>query len=421
VIADEHLYALAERLTAWLDDGTIADIAPVTEILALPVGQWRVLLEKWPADYRITATTVLVDRAYQLLHVSPKNAIPVARLAVHAANLIPGQSTENLATALELEGDAWRIHAQALLFVAEYDEALTSADQSASRYSTSIAVTLMANGSTIRDLTRDVHGLQSGMVLDGTRQVLEKAARLELVAGEIFFHQGRTDTGLSTIARACEILLYFFDNKDMYVKGRLVYGKLLIDAQQYSAAMSVFEETCVVANEIGYVEGQAHLVNNLGVCYYYRGDFDAAKQCAETAMQLFEELRKPIAAIRPRTLLVLLIMEQGKDNRTRYSAAAAELFKTRAAWLDAGMRLEAALVMLEIIRAFVLADRQDRINWAEMKRTFSDVGLANAAMDALQHLEVVYNSRPLTLDDVEDARQIIAHLDPTGVHIQKAG
>jgi tetratricopeptide (TPR) repeat protein len=223
------------------------------------------------------------------------------------------------------------------------------------------------------------------------------------------------------LASSCEMLLYCFDNTELYVKGRTTYAKVLAEAKRFTEALEVFQSTAALANELEDREVQAHLVNNIGVCYYHLGKFEKAKPCAETAMEMFESLALPIDAIRPRTLLVLLLMEQGKDNKTLYSAAAAELFKTRAAWLAIGMKREAAEVMVRIIHAFILAERQGHINWAEMNRTFIDAGLGHAGMRALQHLEAVHSTRPLTLDDVEDAFSIIAHLDPTGAEIEKAG
>ena len=427
--ADEHLHALAVELNRWLGDKTFTDIAPVLEVLSLPVSQWRALFHSWPMDARMPLTRALVDRAYELQHRSPKDALHVARLATRTANFISGRS-DDLPMALELEGDAWREHARALMYTGYYEEAMRSADQAAYRYRISFndagetSPSLDdndTNRSVMVDVLRELLLGSSTPIPAPKQQVLEKATRLELVVGEIMHLQGRSDEGLSTIARSCDLLLYCFNEKEMYVKGRLLYGKILIQRKRFIEAVAVFDETFVVAVEIEYLEGQAHLVNNLGVCYYYLGDFDKAKPCAETAMQYFEQLRKPIAAIRPRTLLVLLLMEQGKANKTLYNKAAAELFKTRAAWLEVGMRREAALVMVDIIRALILAGRQQHINWADMNRTFAQAELADAAMDALRHLEAIHSTRPLTLDDIEDATQIIAHLDPTGAEVQKAG
>ena len=132
--------------------------------------------------------------------------------------------------------------------------------------------------------------------------------------------------------------------------------------------------------------------------------------------------RKMLTALPiPALMLVLLLMEQAKGNKKLYSIAAAELFKSRAAWLSAGMKRDAAQVMVDIILAFILAGRQGHINWAEMNRTFTEAGLGDAGLRALQHLEATHGMRPLTADDVEDAHGIIFNLDPTGAEIAGTG
>ena len=85
------------------------------------------------------------------------------------------------------------------------------------------------------------------------------------------------------------------------------------------------------------------------------------------------------------------------------------------------MKRDAAEAMVFIIKALILAGRQRHINWAEMNRTFKEAGLGDAALAALQHLEAVHSVRPLTLDDIDDANNIIANLDTSGDEVAKAG
>ena len=201
----------------------------------------------------------------------------------------------------------------------------------------------------------------------------------------------------------------------------MVYASILTETQRWPEALAVFESTAELASESGDVEVQALLLGNIGACYYYLEDHAKAKECAETAMQMMEDLELHVEAIRPRTLLVLLYMDAGKENKAKYHAAAAELFKSRAAWLAAGMHNEAARVMVRIIRAFVMAGRPQSINWAEMNRTFGEARLGRAAMSALRYLEDVAAYRSLTVGDIDAADDMLAHLAPSGEPFEETG
>ena len=416
----DNLHDLAAEFNRWLGDKTVADTV-TSQILMLPPKQWRLFYGAYANTERVRIARALTERSYLIQERSPKDAIPVARLGVLFAKSIVGATDDEMSKALELEADALREHARSLLMTGEYDQAKRSADEAAFNYSLIINDGMPTDRPLVGDvLTPFLTALVSrdSTIPEAKREVLEKATRMGLVLGQIIHCQGRTDEGLAMMASSCEMLLYCFDNRELYVKGRMTYAKVLAEARRFADALEAFQSTAALAKELEDREVQALLVANIGACYYHLEDFERAKPYAETAMAMFESLELPIAAIRPRTLLVMLLMEEGKTNKTLYSAAAAELFKTRAAWLNAGMKREAAEVMVQIIRAFILAGRQAHINWAEMNRTFTEVRLGEAAMRALRHLEA---TRPLTLDDVEDAENIIANLDPTGAEIQKAG
>lgn len=416
---DEHLHDLVVEFNRWFGDRTAPDT--VTSLLIeLPPRRWRRFFETFENEERIRIARLLTERAYSIQERSPKDAVPVAYLAVMFAKAIDGTTDRERTKALELEADAWREHARSLLLIGDLDTARRSADEAALNYSISMNEGELVNAPLVGDVLGHFLDTKSP-IPDAKREVLEKATRLALVLGQIIHGQGRTDDGLAMMARACELLLYCFDDRELYVKGRITYAKVLAEAKRFTEALEVFQDTAALAHELQDQAVQAHLLNNIGVCYYYLGNFQKAKPCAETAMAIFESMDMPIDAIRPRTLLVLLLMEQAKGNRTLYSAAAAELFKTRAAWLSVGMKRDAAEVMVYIIRAFVLAERQRHINWAEMNRTFKDAGLGDAALVALQHLEAIHSVRPLTVDDVDGANDIIANLDASGDEVAKAG
>ena len=427
---NKELTALAERLKSWLCDTSVFDSVAVCEVLMLPTSQWRAFFESYPLPDRPTIAQALLDRASVFQNRAPKEAVPVCQLAIKFAKSFVGETPDDWCRAILLEADAWREYAWSLMRTGDYDDAKAAADEAAFSYSVLLndgepgGLTLQSDvlahflnviGRYYRTGTSTVEHL-----CVHKRTAMENATRLGVMMGEILHNQGDTDEGLAMIERSCEVLL-FLECKERYVTARNVYARVLGEALRWPEALVVFESTAALAAESGDLEVQAFLLGNIGACYYYLGNPAKAKECALTAAQMFEDLELHVDAIRPRTLLVLLLMDEGQSNRTKYLAAAAELFKTRAAWLGAGMKNEAARVMVKIIRALVMGGRAQSINWAEMNRTFGEARLGRAAASALRHLEQIAAQRTLAVNDLDAAEEMLAYLAPSGEVFEDVG
>ena len=432
---NERLLELASRFQAWLSDSTASASLVASELLALPPVQWRAFTDVYPNADRATIAEAVLQRAVVLQKRAPKESAPVCRLAVKFAKAYIGPTADEKNRGILLEADGCRELAWSLMQTGDFEDAKSAAEEAAFYYS------LLVNDSIPDDDTGNPFTLQGDVLshflavirdhyrddrhadplTSQKRAAMENATRLGVMLGEILHNLGNTDEGLWLIERSCEVLLYFLDRKDRYVKARAIYAKILGEAQRWSEALKVFEATSSLAMDTGDEEVQAFLLGNIGTCYYFLGDPVKAKEYAETAMQMFEELGSHLDAIRPRTLLVLLLMEEGARNRAKYNAAAAELFKSRAAWLEAGMKNEAARVMVRIIRAFIMAGRPEAINWPETIRTFTDAGLGDAAMSVLLYLEGIAAVRALRPGDVDAAEDMLSHLSPSGDAFEEAG
>jgi len=427
---NKELRELAARFKSWLSDTSALDSAVVREVLALPLSDWRAFYESYATAERAMLTEALLVRGSVTQVQAPKEAVPICRLAINFAKSYVGRTADEQSRAILLEGDSWRECAYSQFRLGDFVDAQQAANEAAFNYSVllndgepgelSLHGDVLAHYiGVIGDYYRN--GAISAEPLNGYKRVaMENATRLGVLIGQILHSLGKTEDGLAMIERSCEVLL-FLESKDRYVAARNIYALVLGEALRWPEALEVFESTAALAAESDDLEVQAILLGNIGACYYYLGNRTKAKECAEVAVQMLEDLERHIDAIRPRTLLVLLLMEEGERNNTKYLRAAAELFKSRAAWLAAGMKNEAARVMVRIIRAFIMAGRQQSINWAEMNRTFNDARLGRAALGALRYLEDIAARRTLNPADVDDAEEMLAHLAPSGELFEEAG
>ncbi|MEO8379822.1 MAG: hypothetical protein ABI779_09190 [Acidobacteriota bacterium] len=400
----------AARLNDWLQRMPPAEPVVVHELLALSACEWRRFTEQYPAPLRMDLTRNIIERAHLLLSRTPKDAVPTSRLAVLLAKSLAGVFADPAScdAAIDLEGDAWREEAHALLTVSDYDRAREAAEEAAFLYRLRSDERIPNDDGSLLSLI--LFQMVSGDLNEGTLERLERAAVLGLITGQILHGQGELADGLLLVEQSCNVLLSCCDQKGKYVQGRTIYAKMLAEQRSYTEALEVFERTAAVARELGDNETLAHLVNNIGYCYYhFLGNVIKAKECLQLAAQMFDDLGLAAEALRPRNELASLLIEEG-----RYSTAVSELYKSRQAYLDAGLLNEAAQVMLRIIRALVLAGRQADINWTEMESVLGRGGLRREAMRALQHLHRLASLRALNTGDMEDAEAMLLNLGSGG-------
>lgn len=404
-MSDRELQWLVE-FNQWLEHAGNDDIVR-TLLESLTGREWLAFGAHYARPRRIEITEILIERAHALLSRSPRHAEPIARLAIQFSQLIvlPTETDQSafVEDSMYLEADARREHAHALLTIGDYNAARRSAEEATFLYG--LAVDRPGDGSLASLLFN-----KTAAIGDEERARLERIAVLALIMGQVLHGQGETEDGLLLIEQASNVLLGWLDNKQRYVQGRTIYAMILAAVKRYAEAVMTLEETAHLARELKDNETLAHIVNNIGYCYYYKGNIAQAKKCFESALVLFEELGLTADALRPRNYLAAILINEGS-----YHRAVSALFISRASYLDAGLPNEAAEVMLKIVRALILADRADSINWQEIHRTFSDAGLRPEAMNALTHLRDIAEERTLRLGDVDTAEDILSRLHSEAV------
>jgi tetratricopeptide (TPR) repeat protein len=265
--------------------------------------------ETWPPAPLGGATARrLIALAHDALSRDPNRAVWISRLATRAAETLIDQ------------GDAWREYAAALLEVGEYEDAHAAAVRARMVY----------------------------RVAEGTEH---NEAVLGAVEGRILHELGDSLRGLQRIDESARTLLRLNDKKT-YVRVRSVYAAVLFNLGRYRDAAETYD---AMADDYD-PETLAHAVNIIGRCAVKLGDIERAKQCFETALEMFEHLGLRAEMPRVRKGIADVLLTHGRTHE-----AISELYKARAEFLGMNLPVVAALVALDIVELLLRVGRTSEI------------------------------------------------------------
>ncbi len=427
---NDDLRRRAALFDAWLQSPGPAEPA-LTDLLALDAAELEAFMFGYSLGRRFAITSRLLEHAHALLSRRPKDAVAVASLASHFGNsLVASADGEDMEAALALSADSEREAAHACLTIGDYERAGQAAKEASFLYALAIASLFEWDeyAGADREAERGMGGwthvirlvfarIGAAGVREDERNLLENATILGLIEGQILHGLGETDAGLLLLEQASNMLGNVFGRHDKYIEGRLIYGAVLLKTHRFGEALERFLDTAAVAKELKDDESLAHCVNNVGVCYYYLGQLEKAKECAETAAKMFEELGLVSEAIRPRNMLATLLIEA-----SQYHRAVPALYMNRNTFLSVGLPNDAARVMLKIVRALVLAGRTSEIDWPATIETFARAdGIRSGVIEALEYLSETATQRPLLVEDVQRAERMLDRIDDIAVSEEDAG
>jgi hypothetical protein len=151
----------------------------------------------------------------------------------------------------------------------------------------------------------------------------------------------------------------------------------------------------------------AYVVSIVGGCRVKLGQLDEGRECIETAIRMFEDLKLFAEVPRVRKGLVDIAVARG-----RYNEAISELYKMRNAFMALHLPIIAALVELDVVDLLMLSGRTADIPalGKKMLATFSEAGLRRNALMALAHIQALAQDGALASDDVQKARAFLERL-----------
>jgi tetratricopeptide (TPR) repeat protein len=265
--------------------------------------------ESWPpAPFGRATTQRLIALAHDALSRDPNRAVWISRLAIRTA-----------VAAID-RGDAWREYAAALLEVGDYEDAQAAVERA-------------------RRMYRAAGGAE------------HNEAVLGAVEGRILHELGDSLRGLRRIDESARTLLRLNDKKT-YVRVRSIYAVVLFNLCRYREAADTYAE---MVNDYD-TETLAHAVLMIGRCAVKLGEIERARQCFETALEMFEDLGLRPEIPRVRKGIAEILVAHG-----RVHEAISEMYKARAEFLGMELPVLAALVALDIVELLLTVGRTSEI------------------------------------------------------------
>lgn len=290
---------MSDAFQQWLDGDDAAEDA----VRELADCEW------WPESPLGSATTRrLIALAHDMLSRDPSRAVWISRLAVRAARV-----------AID-HGDAWREYAAALLEVGDYEAARMAVKRA-----------------------RTVYRAAGGME--------HNEAVLSAIEGRLLHELGDSRTALLLIERSAQTLFRLNDKK-VYVRVRTIHAMVLFNLGRYSEAAGIYAGI----GSDDDTETLAHAVLMIGRCAVRLGEIERARQCFETAVEMFEELGLRPEIARVRKGIAEVLVASGRTHE-----AISELYKARTEFLALELPTIAALVALDIIDLLLTVGRSSEI------------------------------------------------------------
>jgi tetratricopeptide (TPR) repeat protein len=229
-------------------------------------------------------------------------------------------------------------------------------------------------------------------------------ATLGLIQGKILHFLGKTDEGLLRIEQSANLILAVFQEPDKYVEAITIYNGILMHTGRFAEAAQRWEEIGGLAREKGDSTTLAYIVNNIGRCYLEVGRTHDARQCLETALEMFDKLSLKTDVPDARLSLAYALRQTG-----HFGEAIFQMYKARAEFAALNMMFSAAEVCIRIVETRLLTHRDDELPrlCEEAIEFFTAAGLPEQANRAASYLLEAARTKTLRLEAV---RQVCAFL-----------
>ena len=286
------------------------------ELLAQPREAWAPTLHAHPEWRTAGMVRKLIGATDRAIETMPPDAVEITTLAVDIAEALPPARYGD-STVLRLRGHAWRERAYALYFTGAYNEAVRAVERSRKAFAE-------CGYSEFDD------------------------ARAGVVLALICASEEKFGEGLASVHSAAEVFVCY-DSRHKLLAARRTEASILHGLHRYREALSAY---CGLEAEPFSHEDRAGLWQNIAVCYYELGNFDAAGRYFAVAMEAASKLGLLPVIARARWQLGLVLLAQGRPSQ------ALDLLRTvRDDFVTSNMAHDVAEVTTEIAQALVALGR----------------------------------------------------------------
>jgi tetratricopeptide (TPR) repeat protein len=276
----------------------------------------------------------------------------------------------------ELRGTAWKERANALLRLAEFDEALESLRRAESAY---------------EHLRSPGHGL----------------AAVELVRAAVHYERGE----LQEAAKQVEIAEQGYAHLGLErqrMKAVLLRGEIAYEALDYVGATNIFEQVIKFGEDINDARWIARGSYCRAACELERGDLSKSAMLYQKALSIFREIGPTLDRIGTEWGVARVVLHGGKA-----SDAARRLRDVIAAFEEIGRVANAALAGIDLAEALLVLERSDEIVKvaAHAFRVLKKAGHLTGALTALAYLKEAAAKRQLTPEALKVVREYLRRVE----------
>jgi len=333
-----------------------------------PRDEWSRLAEE-PSMRNSGAFDHLAAEVRKRLASDPREALALSTLATSIAETLPNDSYPAVVLA-QMRATAWKDRAHVLKYLSQFPEAMDAIHRADER-------------------------------LAGFATVDHDRAIVQLVRSAILMESGALDEGMREAVAAREVFFEFGDMRRFLYAG-VIAGNILYDRADFSDARELFTSLLNVATDLGDVETQARLHNNLGYCATHLGDLPNANIHFSEAVRHFNDLGMRVEGTRTERGAGVRLLAKGD-----YAGGIRRLREARRQFQAHGMVEDAGKCGLDIAEA--LLERGDVENAGKLAHELVDefvaAGLSDRAITALEYLREAIaheTASPATVRNVHD-------------------
>lgn len=314
-------------------------------------------------------------RAHALFASKPLDALIFADFAQAVAELLPDDIYPNNAV-YEMRGTAWKERANALVRLAEFDEALESLERAEEAY---------------RHLTSSERGL----------------AAVDLVRATVYYERGELQKAAEHVGHA-EQLFAHLGLERQHMKAVLLRGEIAYEALDYVSATNTFQEVIAFGERSNDARWIATGSYCRAACELERGDLHEAAILYHKALAIFRETGPTEDVIGTEWGVARVALYGGKTDD-----AVRRLRDVIAAFEEIGRVANAALAAIDLSEALLVLDRWEEI--AKLAghafRVLKKAGHLTGALTALAYLKEAASLRQLTPETLKAVREYLRRVE----------
>jgi tetratricopeptide (TPR) repeat protein len=343
----------------------------VTRVLAeRPRAEWPSL----PELRNVGAVERLGREIERRLDRDPREALAIAETATEIADALDTQMYPPVMVA-QKRAHAWKDRAQALCYLARFEEALEALDKA--------DVMLETFGTLAHDL-----------------------AIVRFVRATTMGEQSRFDESIQLLHECRGVFNSHGDVRRELLCG-IAQGSLLHRMKRFREARDAYLPLLEVARELHDSTSEAYLHHNIGYTSADLLDFTAAASHLDAAVEIFERLDQPLNAARTEIVRGVMFARRGENRR-----AITHIHPIRTTFLANGLVEEAGVFGLEIVQArLALGEaREAEMLARQIILEFKAASLNARAISALGYLTEAISRRTASVATVGGVREYIVSL-----------